>query len=1566
MRYQLWVVLVAMLFCMTTAKAADNGTVMIKEASADALTHAIIKVNGTEVTVGGTTTATGTVTLLIEDKSDEDYLLTDASVAIKTYTTETAQGRTRSGATPNYLGTITATPDANQKGKYTFAMPDNSLNVEVTINVTAKQVALTGVPATYTGSAITPGVQIGGVTAGSGDFSMECANNIDAGTNTASATITGTGNYWGTVTKAFTINKAELVSASFATGKQSMTYTGSELTTEIATVMAEGGIVVPAAAYTITGTTSATTADTYTLTISANEESNFKSPATPLSLNWVILAAGIDNIDRFDIAISNGPFYYDGTAKTPTVTVIDNHDPSNPTTLTLGTDYTVGGHTNNTEVGTNTASVTVTGTGNYGGLRTITYSIGKAQVTVTPEAHAITYGDAPAHNGVTYTGFIGGDDASVITGAPSYSYSYSQYGDAGTYDITVNTDGMSATRYDFVAGDGTGKLTVNKATLNVSANDNTITYGDAPAGNGVTCEGFKGTDTQSVVSGTPTYTYTYNQYDNVGTYKITYNTGLTATNYDFAAVAESGTLTVNQKEVGLSWSTDALTYDGNPQAPTATATGTVNNDEITVTVTGQETNAGTGYTATASALTGSKAGNYKLPAANTTTFNIGKAAGSVNFSEASLSKIFTDATFLCNDPAYDSSNPVSNKLTVVGDGEVSYSATPETVATVIAATGQGTIIGNGTAVITATVTDKDGGNYTYGTAGSATANFTLNVGVATMTVSAPAYEGTFDGAAHGITVTVTDPVDLGPTIKYSLTAPADPLDSDSYSLTTNPTFTDAGTYTVYYHVSKPNYGTVAGSQTVTINKKALKITAKPQTVTYGTAITTGTDQVTIDDTDGLVDGDALTAITLTPSTTDVTTTGTITPSAATTTKGIDNYTVTYQTGALTINTNDTAPTVNVSNITTGGTPTVTVKVGNTTLVAGTDYTVTYKNSNNTEVTPPFNTAGTYTVEVKAKAGGNYGFADVTKTFTVSNPAPTVYYYSIDVTQPEHGTVSMDNNETYGAAGYTYNVTATADEGYYVESITVNGTAIEGNSFTMPYESVTVSAIIKAKTNIADATVTLDWTQKTYNGQTQKAVVSSVAVGETTLTESDYTVTYTEEAWKNAGEYTITVAAADGKNTIMGSKTATFTIAKAELTVTADDKTMEMGDELPTLTVSYDGFVNSETENVLTTKPTASTTATKDSEAGTYDITVDGGAAANYSFSYVKGKLTIKAKTPNTGDEVSIQDSGSGTQISGKVTGSETDSETGKTTYELTLTGLPESVLNGTTSLADDDMTIEYKGNTYQVKKVESDAFEGQKPGVIIFLPEGVSTTAPVTNVVNGDGTSTELNLNNVTSFVAPRTVHADKVTYQRSTAAGFFTLCLPYDFELPEGYTAWTLNKGVDGVAEFQAGGREVKAGEPYVVGVDNADKARKVTRAASSIDLSAENVTIAATTSDRSVLRDDVEMFGTIAGLSLTKGAELKALVIQPDFSWKMAPLTSEMYVPAFECYLVVKGDMASTIAEGGSIPSSFGDATGIWGIKTDGLDDGDWYNLDGSKLEGKPRAKGMYIHNGRKVVVK
>ena len=70
------------------------------------------------------------------------------------------------------------------------------------------------------------------------------------------------------------------------------------------------------------------------------------------------------------------------------------------------------------------------------------------------------------------------------------------------------------------------------------------------------------------------------------------------------------------------WENTEFTYNEEIQAPTATATGLVNNDEIGVTVSGGQKNAGNNYTATASALTGEKKNNYVLPESKTQSFTI--------------------------------------------------------------------------------------------------------------------------------------------------------------------------------------------------------------------------------------------------------------------------------------------------------------------------------------------------------------------------------------------------------------------------------------------------------------------------------------------------------------------------------------------------------------------------------------------------------------------------------------------------------------------------------------------------------------------------------------------------------------------------------------------------------------------------------------------------------------------------------------------------------------------------------------------------------------------------------
>ena len=60
-----------------------------------------------------------------------------------------------------------------------------------------------------------------------------------------------------------------------------------------------------------------------------------------------------------------------------------------------------------------------------------------------------------------------------------------------------------------------------------------------------------------------------------------------------------------------------------------------------------------------------------------------------------------------------------------------------------------------------------------------------------ITASATGYTGTYDGTAHGISVSVAIP-SSGATVKYGTA-------DGTYNLTESPRYTDVGTYTVYYH-----------------------------------------------------------------------------------------------------------------------------------------------------------------------------------------------------------------------------------------------------------------------------------------------------------------------------------------------------------------------------------------------------------------------------------------------------------------------------------------------------------------------------------------------------------------------------------------------------------------------------------------------------------------------------------------------------------------------------------------------------------------------------------------------
>ncbi len=174
--------------------------------------------------------------------------------------------------------------------------------------------------------------------------------------------------------------------------------------------------------------------------------------------------------------------------------------------------------------------------------------------------------------------------------------------DAGAYVAQLTWGGAAASK----------AFTISPKVVSLTWTNTSLTYNGKARKPTATATGLVGGDTCAVtVSGAQ---------KNAGTYTAT-ATGLDNSNYKLPANTKQS-FTIAKKEVGLSWSGTSLTYSGKAQKPAATASGLVSGDKCAVTVTGEQTNAGT-YTATAAELDNA---NYKLPSGNTQQFTIAKAA----------------------------------------------------------------------------------------------------------------------------------------------------------------------------------------------------------------------------------------------------------------------------------------------------------------------------------------------------------------------------------------------------------------------------------------------------------------------------------------------------------------------------------------------------------------------------------------------------------------------------------------------------------------------------------------------------------------------------------------------------------------------------------------------------------------------------------------------------------------------------------------------------------------------------------------------------------------------------
>ena len=184
---------------------------------------------------------------------------------------------------------------------------------------------------------------------------------------------------------------------------------------------------------------------------------------------------------------------------------------------------------------------------------------------------------------------------------------------------------------------------------------------------------------------------------------------------------------------------------------------------------------------------------------------------------------------------------------------------------------------------------------------------------------------------------------------------------------------------------------------LTISPRPITVTAQDQSIVYSAA--PDTTKVTAED---LLTGHSITDATLTPASTDVTTTPVdLTPSKAVITDGTNdvsaNYSVTYKPGKLTITPKTVTPTITLTpnKYTYTGQPIVPSKIevkDGSTLIPSTEYTVSYANNvgNNIATT-------TATVSVTDVAGGNYIIVTASAPFSIITQAQALAERPVMVT-----------------------------------------------------------------------------------------------------------------------------------------------------------------------------------------------------------------------------------------------------------------------------------------------------------------------------------------------------------------------------------------------------------------------------------------------------------------------------------------------------------------------------------------------------------------------------------------
>lgn len=223
-----------------------------------------------------------------------------------------------------------------------------------------------------------------------------------------------------------------------------------------------------------------------------------------------------------------------------------------------------------------------------------------------PAAAIVGYSDEydGAYHTVDATRLPEGATAQYSTDGKNWSPEAPKIKDVGkltvAYQVTI--DGATA--------EGKVTLEVKPCAITVTAQDASKTYGEADpvftwdvtSGKLVAGETLQGLEIERENN------------DNVrdGGYALQL-TQPEGANPNYSITFVDGTFTINRRLLTVTWGTREFVYDGKEHCPEATLRNVIGKDDLGAAVEGSQTEAGTSYTATLTALTGEAASNYVLP-----------------------------------------------------------------------------------------------------------------------------------------------------------------------------------------------------------------------------------------------------------------------------------------------------------------------------------------------------------------------------------------------------------------------------------------------------------------------------------------------------------------------------------------------------------------------------------------------------------------------------------------------------------------------------------------------------------------------------------------------------------------------------------------------------------------------------------------------------------------------------------------------------------------------------------------------------------------------------------------